>query len=347
MRRVRTMKTRKQNKKMFKWVVFLAITCLVGVVSSLEIGKHPYELSELSPELKTFENTELDPLQKEIFYKSPTGTIEYDTLLEKSNRVLILTKFGTLTVDSYYNKKKSNQDLSKELLAIKFLKENIPQIRTDWKMSIQKGQAMMKGSTYQTSVSNYQQCVRYKRKSRMPVVLTSALYRLCRVSRELQRVDYCVNRIYSNTPPEVIASLVNPIHEKEEDPEPVPDFIPQFSFEDEEAEQEKIKEEPKNTVELENEAIKHRKEGNYDLSIEKYKKANRERKESGSPSTYGTIIDYYNIAKIYYQNKYDPCEGAKWMKKGLELEEQIDMSKAAVNRRLYKKMERECRELDF
>ncbi|MCB1192946.1 MAG: hypothetical protein H7A23_25660 [Leptospiraceae bacterium] len=340
-----------KNKILQRWILFGAITCLTGVVSSLEINKQPYKIGEFSPELVTFEGTGLDPLTKEIFYRSPTGVVEYDRLLETSNKVLILTKFGSLTVDSYYNKKKSNQDLTKELLAVKFLKVHLPEIQNDWKTSIQTGQMLMKNTntTTQLGGGGYNQCVRYNAQSthQIPVALTSALYRLCRASRELQRIDFCVNRIYNSTPTEVMSSLENPANQKQEEVvnnvQEGPDFIPQFSFEDEE----KPKEESKSTVQLENEAIKSRKEGNFDQSIEKFKKANQEREESGTSSTYGAVIDYYNIAKIYYTNKYDPCEGAKWMKKGLDLEEKIDISKAAVNRKLYKKMRRECRDLEF
>jgi TolB-like protein len=83
--------------------------------------------------------------------------------------------------------------------------------------------------------------------------------------------------------------------------------------------------------------------GKNDLALEYFFNAKRIRDQLGLKNTLEYAILMHNIGDLYYKNLNKPCEGARYMRKCVEIEERLGNKDADSDRKYFKKIESDCK----
>lgn len=335
-----------------------------GSAQKVEKKKEPYKLGEISSEYANFEGTSIDPQQNNPVYKKKLGVEKYDRFIDEAKQFVLKVNFGSSVVDSYNNKKKVNADTTSEVNAINTLNKSVNRLPTTYHNLTEAGKSLL---------TEVPKDFKGKKVTEVTEVLKSTLAELSSAGAKMPLMTQNINQI-SSTDPTLSASYTRFSSEDFSDTEPNMPSVKysgtqdepihtepkhsasdarieeEFEFEFPEVDEDKPELQSKvesSVTDLENMGSMYKKQGKYDLSLDSYKKALETREKSGSTRSYGYVITLYNIAKIYNNNKKDPCEGSKWMEMGLEREEDLDIKKASKNRRYYQYMKRKCEELEL
>ena len=83
--------------------------------------------------------------------------------------------------------------------------------------------------------------------------------------------------------------------------------------------------------------------GDNNMALEHFFNAKRIRDQLGLQNTSEYAIIMHNIGELYYKKLNKPCEGAKYMRKCVEIEERLGHKDAGSDRKYLKKIESDCR----
>ncbi|MCP5497956.1 MAG: tetratricopeptide repeat protein [Leptospiraceae bacterium] len=323
-------------------------------------------MSEISSEYANFENTQIDPQQGNPVYKNKVGMEKYDRFIDEAKQFVVKVNFGSIVVDSYRNKKKVNADTTPEVNAINSLNKTVGRMPSTYQNLTDAGKSLLTEIPKDFTGSN---------SAKIPEVtasIKSTLAELSSAGAKMPLVTKGVTDIVSTDPTlasshtrftnedfadnnpnmpgvKYSGSKNDPIHTEPKNATSGSKVEEEFEFDFPDVDEEKPELQTQvesSTTDLENMGSMYKKQGKYDLSLDSYKKALETREKSGNTKTYGYVITLYNIAKIYNDNKRNPCEGSKWMEMGLKREEKLDIRKASKNRKYYQYMKRKCEDLE-
>lgn len=104
----------------FILLVYFGVGCITG---SRKLG-----LSELTPRLSEFEDTDLNPVREKKANIPITNMPKYDGFFEQAHKTIVTLKIGENVAESALQKAKNDQDITREMEAALYLEEELPSL---------------------------------------------------------------------------------------------------------------------------------------------------------------------------------------------------------------------------